>query len=281
MFKSHNNKYHTIFRLLVILISGFSSYCIYSAGSSDTSGVSDGTGLYNYLRVDYIGLHEDYETPFFVFKGKKSGPVMILDGGIHGDEIASYMACDSIVKYIKIKKGTLIIIPRTNIQACKQNTREVNFDFNHAFPGSIDADLYEYRLAYEFMWLVDSVKPDLIINLHEAWTKWSTEALTNPEKAFGQIVISCIQPFEELLVRSVDNMNKKIPQGDFQYHTHYYSFHDYSSLDNFVLKFNIKSYTVESYRGFNIEDRVKVQLVAALTFVDEIGIEYSYPEIKF
>jgi hypothetical protein len=231
--------------------------------------------------MDFFGLNDEYETPFFIFQGKKSGPVMILDGGIHGDEIASYMACDSIVKYIKLKKGTLIVIPRTNILACKQNTREVNFDFNHAFPGDLQSDTYEYRLAYEFMWLVDSVKPDLIINLHEAHTKWSVKALSDPDKAYGQIVISCIQPFEDLLLRSVDNMNKKIPAGDFQYHPHYYSFHEYSSLDNFVSKFNITSYTVESYRGFDIDNRVKLQLIAALTFMEEIGLEFDYPEVKF
>jgi hypothetical protein len=191
------------------------------------------------------------------------------------------MACDSIVKYLKLKKGTLIIIPRTNIQACKQNTRAVNFDFNHAFPGNIMAEQFEYRLAYDFMWLVDSVKPDLIINLHEARTKWSEKAKYDSEGAYGQIVITCLQPFEELLIRSVDNMNKKIPQGDFQFHTHYYSYRDHSSLDNFVAKFNIKSYTVESYRGFAIEDRVKLQVVAALTFMEEIGLEFYYPEIKF
>ncbi|MEO8512869.1 MAG: succinylglutamate desuccinylase/aspartoacylase family protein [Ignavibacteria bacterium] len=249
-------------------------------GFSDSSSHNE-NNEYTFIRQDYFGLHDEYETPFFVFKGAKPGPVMILDGGIHGDEIASYMACDSIVKYINLTAGTLIVIPRTNIKACTQNTREVNFDFNHAFPGDLSSDLYEYRLAYEFMWLVDSLKPDLIINLHEARTKWSPKALTDPDKAYGQIVISCLQPFEELLMRTVDNMNKKIPAGDYQYHTHYYSVRTYSSLDNFVLKFGIKSYTVESYRGFNIDERVKLQLIAALQFMEEIGLEFDFPEIKF
>lgn len=260
--------------IAITLIFLFSSTGVFAL--SDTSSYSE-SGFYNFVRQDYFGLNDEYETPFFVFKGKTPGPVMILDGGIHGDEIASYMACDTIVKYINLTKGTLIVIPRTNIKACKQNTREVNFDFNHAFPGDITNDTYEYRLAYEFMWLVDSVKPDIIINLHEARTKWSPQALTDPEKAYGQIVISCLQPFEELLIRSVDNMNKKIPAGDFTFHTHYYSFREYSSLDNFVSKFNIKSYTVETYRGFNIDDRVKLQLIASLQFMEEIGLEFTFP----
>jgi hypothetical protein len=247
---------------------------------SDSSSYSPAS-TYNFIRQDYFGLNDEYQTPFFVFEGLLEGPVMILDGGIHGDEIASYMACDSIVKYIKITKGTLIVIPRTNIKACEMNVRQVNFDFNHAFPGNLLAEEFEYRLAYEFMWLVDSVKPDLIINLHEARTKWTPKALTDPEKAYGQIVISCLQPFEELLVRSVNNMNKKIPPGDFQFHTHYYSYRDHSSLDNFVSKFNIKSYTVETYRGFDIDDRVKLQLIASLQFMEELGLEFSYPAFSF
>lgn len=246
-----------------------------NAYSSDSSSVTD--GLYSFTKMDYFGLHDEYETPYFVFVGRKTTPVMILDGGIHGDEIASYMACDSIVKYLKLTEGTLIVIPRTNIKACNINERQVNFDFNHAFPGDLKSDLYEYRLAYEFMWLVDSVKPDLIINLHEARTKWSPKALTDPDKAYGQIVISCLQPFEELLVRSVENMNKRIPSGDFQYHTHYYTYSDHSSLDNFVSKFNIKSYTVETYRGFTIDERVKLQIIAALQFMEEIGLKFDFP----
>jgi hypothetical protein len=249
-------------------------------GNTLSAHVADSSGsgkYYTFVKQDYFGLNDEYETPYYVFTGKTSGPVMILDGGIHGDEIASYMACDTIVKYLNLLKGTLIVIPKTNIKACNINERQVNFDFNHAFPGNLQSDLYEYRLAYEIMWLVDSVKPDLIINLHEARTKWSPKALTDPNKAYGQIVISCLQPFEELLVRSVDNMNKKIPAGDFQFHTHYYSFSDHSSLDNFVSKFNIKSYTVETYRGFAIEDRVKLQLISALQFMEEIGLEFEFP----
>jgi hypothetical protein len=231
--------------------------------------------------MDYFGENDEYETPYFVFKGRKDGPVMMLDGGIHGDEVAGYMACDSIVKYIKLKKGTLIVIPKTNIKACNQNTRYINLDFNHAFPGDLQSDTYEYRLAYEFMWLVDSVKPDIIINLHEAHNKWSEKAKFDSEGAYGQIIISCIQPFEQLMLNSIDAMNKKIPPGDYQFHPHYYSFREWSSLDNFVSKFSITSYTVETYRGFSIEDRIKLQLTAVLTFMDEAGIEYYFPEVKF
>ncbi len=117
----------------------------------------DSVSSYHLLKQDYLGLNDVYETPYYSLIGKKPGPVMILDGGIHGDEIAAYMCCDSILHYINILSGTLIIIPRVNIQACKENVRELNIDFNHAFPGDLKSDTYEFRLAYEFMWLLSLI----------------------------------------------------------------------------------------------------------------------------
>src|SRR5258706_14932317 len=92
---------------------------------------------YHIIKQDYLGLNDEYENPYYILVGKQKGPVMILDGGIHGDEIAAYMCCDFILHYINLLSGTLIIIPRVNIKACTQNVREINIDFNHAFPGDL------------------------------------------------------------------------------------------------------------------------------------------------
>ncbi len=206
---------------------------------------------------------------------------MILHGGMHGDEIAGYMACDSIIRNINLLEGTLIIIPRLNIQACQQNKRYINIDLNHAFPGDITSDTYEFRLAHEFMYMVDSIKPDIIINLHEALTKYDSQAADDSEKAFGQILITCVKPYESILENAFNNMNEKIPRNDYKFHIHFYTFHDYSSLDNFVAKFKIKSYTIETFRGFNIGDRVKLQEIAVLQFMKEAGLKFEFPDITF
>ena len=268
---------------LLILFSVLFSV-LFSCGVVLAKSPSDSTNsgqYYNIIKQDVIGLHEDYETPYYILVGKKPNPVMILDGGIHGDEIAAFMCCDTIVKYINLLEGTLIIIPRLNIQACNKDTREINIDFNHAFPGNMSSDVYEFRLAYDFMWLVDSVKPDIIINLHEAHTKYEDGAQFDSEKAYGQIVISCLQPFEKMMLDGVEHMNERIPVNEFKFHPHYYSFREYSSLDNFVSKFHITSYTIETFRGFNIEDRVKLQVIASTQYMQEAGLKFEYPEVKF
>ena len=277
------NKKNLVFAFLILAscfnISLSNPKIIYKS-ASDTDNPSD-EKYYHLIKEGVIGLNDVYQTPYYVLLGKKEFPRVLIHGGMHGDEIASYMACDSIIRNINLLEGTLIVIPRLNILADQLNRRYVNIDLNHAFPGDQGSDVYEFRLAYELMWLVDSIKPDIIINLHEALTKYDSEYQNDSEKAYGQIVITCIKPFEDLLVRSVDNMNEKIPYPDFKFHAHYYSYREYSSMDNFVSKFNIKSYTVETYRGFKIGDRVKLQQTAVLQFMDEVGMKYEYPEIKF
>ncbi len=247
---------------------------------SNDSTTSGDEKYYHIIKTGVMGLNDVYETPYYILVGKKTTPVMLVHGGMHGDEIASFMACDEIIKNINLLEGTLLIIPRLNKQADDLVTRFINIDLNHAFPGDMNGELYEYRLAYEMMWLVDSLKPDLIINLHEALTKYDTEAPNNSSKAYGQIVISCIQPFQDMLVNSVNHMNEKIPSNDQKFHPHYYAFQEWSSLDNFVAKFNITSYTVETYRGFDINTRVKLQQIAVLQFMDELGLKYEYPKIE-
>jgi hypothetical protein len=242
---------------------------------------SNNEKYFHIIKEFKLGVNDEFETPYYVLLGKNPAIKMLVHGGMHGDEIASYMACEEILKNINLLEGTLIIIPKLNIKACNMNTREINIDLNHTFPGDQKSDIYEYRLAHEFMWLVDSLKPDLIINLHEARKKYNPKYESDSESAYGQIAITCINPIEDFLITAITNLNAKIPSGDFQFHPHFYSFRNYSSLDNFVSKFLIKSYTIETFRGFNIGDRVKLQVLAVLQFMDEIGLKYEYPEVKF
>lgn len=236
---------------------------------------------YSLIKEYTIGYKDVFQTPYYAILGKTEHPKILVHGGMHGDEAAGFMACDTIIKNINVLEGTLIVIPRLNIIADLKNERYENIDLNHAFPGDQGSDIYEFRLAYEMMWLVDSIKPDIIINLHEAMTKYDSEAKDDSEKAFGQIVITCIKPYEDFLVQSVDGMNEKIPVPDYKFHVHYYSFREYSSMDNFISKFGIKSYTVETYRGFRLDDRIKLQQTAVLEFLDRMGMKYEYPEITF
>lgn len=230
--------------------------------------------------VKYLSESDVCKTPYYILKGKTELPIIIIDGGIHGDEVAAYMACDTLLKYLKVDTGTVVIIPRLNILACNAVKRGLKNDFNRVFPGDKNSADYEYRLAYEFMKLVDSLKPEVVINHHEARNKFDREEYkVNPDKAFGQVLITCITPNEDLITKALNNLNEKIKKPEYLYNIQYYPLQQNHSLDNIVSKLKIKSYTVETYRGFNLVDRIKMHLLADQAFFEEIGIKYKFTEI--
>jgi predicted deacylase len=271
---------HILFLIIILIIPCTSSFAgnIVHTGkdSSDTP-----EKFYHLIKEYALGYNDVYQTPYFVLRGKTESPKMLVHGGMHGDEVAGYMACDTLIKNINLLEGTLIIIPKLNILACNQDRRYINIDLNHAFPGDISSDIYEYRLAYEMMWLVDSIKPDLVINLHEAMNKYDTEFQNDSMNAYGQIIITCIKPYESMLENALNGMNALIPRFDYNFHVHYYMYSEHSSMDNFITKFGIKSYTIETYRGFPVEDRVKLQVIAVLQFMKALGMKYEYPDVNF
>jgi len=275
------NKFCTGILAILFIGAGLYAQTISSVQPSDPDTSSSQEKFYSLIKEFTIGYNDVYQTPYYAILGKTEHPKILVQGGMHGDEIAGYMVCDTLIKNINVLQGTLIIIPRLNILADQQDRRYINIDLNHAFPGDIGSDVYEFRLAYEMMWLVDSIKPDIIINLHEATTKYDSEAKDDSEKAYGQIVITCLKPYEDFLVQSVESMNEKITKPDFQFHIHYYSFREYSSMDNFISKFGIRSYSIETYRGFTLDDRIKLQQTAVLEFLNRMGMKYEYPEITF
>jgi hypothetical protein len=52
-------------------------------------------------------------------------------------------------------------------------------------------------------------------------------------------------------------------------------------MDNFIAKLKVNSYTIETYRGFTLEDRIKLQQIAVLTFMKELGLKFEYPDVIF
>ncbi len=57
-----------------------------------------------------------YETPVYTFSSNVEGPKVAIIGGIHGDEVAGWMAAERLIERTDYK-GTVMIIPYANILA--------------------------------------------------------------------------------------------------------------------------------------------------------------------
>ncbi|RUR34157.1 succinylglutamate desuccinylase/aspartoacylase family protein [Vreelandella nanhaiensis] len=80
-----------------------------------------------------------------VVHGRKEGPVILVCGGIHGDEINSVEIVRRLLrsKAIKSLRGTLIAVPVVNVFGFLQQTRYLpdRRDLNRCFPGNENGSL--------------------------------------------------------------------------------------------------------------------------------------------
>jgi len=90
--------------------------------------------------------------PVYIFNGKEDGPTVLLQGGLHGDEINGVETCKRMLVneyFTNIKKGCVIVIPLLNVYGFIHFSRDLpdGKDVNRSFPGSRLGSLAG-RIAY-------------------------------------------------------------------------------------------------------------------------------------
>lgn len=92
------------------------------------------------MPVARLYTHTPLHIPVEVVHGRKAGPVMLVCGGIHGDEINGVEIVRRLLrsKAINSLRGTLIAVPVVNVFGFLQQTRYLpdRRDLNRCFPGS-------------------------------------------------------------------------------------------------------------------------------------------------
>lgn len=105
------------------------------------------------IPVDRLPTGTLIEIPIYVFNGKEAGPTILLQGGLHGDEINGIEIIRRMLtdKSYKIHKGCVIVIPLLNIFGFLNFSRDMHGkDVNRSFPGSENGSLAS-RMAYYLM----------------------------------------------------------------------------------------------------------------------------------
>ncbi len=105
------------------------------------------------IPVDRLPTGTLIEIPIYVFNGEELGPTVLLQGGLHGDEINSIEVVRRMLidKSYKIHRGCVIVVPLLNIFGFLDFSREMHGkDVNRSFPGTRKGSLAS-RLAYYLM----------------------------------------------------------------------------------------------------------------------------------
>jgi predicted deacylase len=118
------------------------------------------------LEMDVAKLHtrNSLRIPVIIERGRHDGPVLLLMGGVHGDESNGVAILREIIrkKYNRPKRGIIICIPVFNVFGYLNQSREFpdGRDLNRMFPGSPNGSLasqFAYKFSKEIAPLVDYV----------------------------------------------------------------------------------------------------------------------------
>lgn len=98
-----------------------------------------------YLRIARLPTYTNIDLPVTVIRSEKPGPVLLLSGGLHGDEINGIEIVRRLIgrNLLKPETGSIIAIPLMNVYGFIQNVRGVpdGKDINRSFPGSKSGSL--------------------------------------------------------------------------------------------------------------------------------------------
>ncbi|WP_440769542.1 PKD domain-containing protein [Natronorubrum sp. DTA28] len=107
-----------------------------------------------------------HETTVHVTTAQADGPTVVVVGGVHGNEVAGYVAADEIADWT-IDAGTLVTVPEANAVAVDRGTRtgEEGIDLNRQFHEGTEP---ETELARALWDVIAESDPDVVLDLHES-----------------------------------------------------------------------------------------------------------------
>ncbi|MBI3502128.1 MAG: succinylglutamate desuccinylase/aspartoacylase family protein [Bacteroidetes bacterium] len=107
------------------------------------------------LNVYYLPTGAKMEIPVHVFRSKKKGPTLLLQAGMHGDEINGIEIIRNLLKekyFENLERGSVVAIPIVNVVSFLNSSRELpdGRDLNRCFPGTKRGSLGS-RIAYDMI----------------------------------------------------------------------------------------------------------------------------------
>ncbi len=116
--------------------------------------VSPGEDKLLKINIDRLPTGTLIDIPFYVFNAKKPGPTILVQAGLHGDEINGIEIVRRMLdeKRFEVDKGAVIAVPILNIFGFIHFSRDVpdGKDVNRSFPGTKTGSMAS-RIAYHYV----------------------------------------------------------------------------------------------------------------------------------
>lgn len=229
-----------------------------------------------------VGLHELWpNVRLHVFEADVAGPTVLVQAGIHGDEVAGVHALEELLEEgLRPARGRLLVIPVMNPPAYRARERAapgpgdaLGLDLNRCFPGRADG-AREERLAKVFMDLVMAERPAVMATLHESWKRHHPDFPVS----FGQTVTYGVEPRPPIVDSLCERMNEALENAYERWAPHYYPVATSSTevivaaLEGALGVGAVAGLCIETWMGFPLARRVAMQKRVVRLILDEAGV---------
>lgn len=204
-----------------------------------------------------------------VLEAEAPGPTVLMQAGIHGDEVAGVHALmEMLEEGLAPERGRLLVCPVMNAPAYRARQRAApgGLDLNRCFPGDASAPEREKRLARVFMDLVLDERPALVCTLHESTKRYDPAVVPS----FGQTLVYGVDPMPPVVGRAVDRLNATRRSDDEKWAPQFYPVAT-SSTEVIVDAIGCIGICVETWMGFPEARRIEMQREVVRVLLDEMG----------
>ena len=194
----------------------------------------------------------------------RSGPVVLIVGGIHGDEPAGMEAARRLVA-AKPARGKIVVIPVANRLAAESDVRAPYYmqDLNRSFPGKKTGNETE-RLAAAIIDVVARFRPEIAVDLHEAgavldpgWSEVANTLIMSEDDRAAEIVLTVLEAMNPARGEAPFSFLSGAPRGSFN--------REVSG------RFGIPVVTVETSRHDPLSRRIETQVEIVKRILDAFG----------
>ena len=105
-------------------------------------------------------------TDVYVIDAPAEGPTFFLVGGVHGDEVSGWKTATAVTEW-DIDAGTLVVLPKANVQAVEREVRTYpdGMDLNRQFERGKPP---KTQLAHDIWYTIVRHDPDVLVDLHSS-----------------------------------------------------------------------------------------------------------------
>lgn len=242
-----------------------------------------------FLLLPFAALHAFSFS--LIKKENDKAPVLLVIGGIHGNEPGSYFATALLAQYYTIKKGNLWIIPDLNRESIQHDSRGIHGDMNRKF-AEIDPKDPDLKIVRDVKQIITDPKIGLILNLHDGhgfYRKEYENTIFNPS-AWGQ---TCVIDQESLdteqeygkLDQIASKVRVELNDGLIENHhlfdvrntnTRFEDEEMKHSLTYYAITHNKPAFAIETSKNLpTLQHKVFYQLRAIECYMKLMGIEFE------